>query len=102
MGSSKQTTTQNSTTAPWAEAQPALQGILSQLQGNLNNTGVTGAESGALTSLVNNANNYSSTYTPQITDFAKSLLSGGGATDQAGNVNQNYQRYVDQTNPLAS
>jgi hypothetical protein len=35
-------------------------------------------------------------------DFAKSLLNGGGATDQAGAVNQNYQRYQDQTNPLAS
>jgi hypothetical protein len=30
------------------------------------------------------------------------LLAGGGATDQSGAVNQNYQRYVDQTNPLAS
>jgi len=101
-GTSKQTSTQSSTTAPWAEAQPALQGILSQLQGNLGNTGVTGAESGALTSLVNNANTASSTYAPQIADFAKTLLSGGGATDQSGNINANYQRYVDQTNPLAS
>ena len=101
-GTSKQETTQQSTTAPWAEAQPQLQGILSQLSGNLNNTGVTGAESNALTNLVNNANNVSSTYAPQIADYAKSLLSGGGATDQAGNVNANYQRYVDQTNPLAS
>jgi hypothetical protein len=101
-GSSTQKQTQNSTTAPWAEAQPQLQGILSQLTGNLGNTGVTGAESGALTSLVNNANTASSTYAPQIGAYAKDLLSGGGATDQAGNVNANYQRYVDQTNPLAS
>jgi hypothetical protein len=72
------------------------------LQGNLGNTGVTGAESGALTSLVNNANNASSTYAPQIANFAQTLLNGGGATDQAGAVNQNYQRYQDQTNPLAS
>ena len=101
-GTSKSSTTQNSTTAPWAEAQPALQGILSQLQGNLNNTGVTGAESGALTQLVNNGVNASNTYTQPISDYAKSLLSGGGATDQVGNVNQNYQRFVDQTNPIAS
>ncbi|MDE5451334.1 tail fiber domain-containing protein [Bradyrhizobium sp. CSA112] len=101
-GTSKTTQTQSSTTAPWTEAQPALQGILSQLQGNLSNTGVTGAESGALSTLVSNANNASSTYAPQIADFAKTLLSGGGATDHAGNVNANYQRYVDQTNPLAS
>jgi len=101
-GTSEQKQTQSSTTAPWEVAQPQLQGILSQLSSNLNNTGVTGAESNALTSMVNNANNASATYAPQIADYAKSLLSGGGATDQAGNVNANYQRYVDQTNPLAS
>ena len=101
-GESKTSQTQSSTTAPWETAQPALQGILGQLQGNLGNTGVTGAESGALTSLVNNANNASSTYAPQIGNFAQTMLNGGGATDQAGAVNQNYQRYVDQTNPLAS
>jgi hypothetical protein len=100
-GQSKTTQTQNSTTAPWAEAQPALQGILGQLTSNLNNTGLTGAETGAIDTLKANADN-ASQFAPQITDFAKSLLSGGGATDQAGNVNANYQRYVDQTNPLAS
>lgn len=101
-GTSKTSQTQNSTTQPWTEAQPALQGILGQLQGNLGNTGVTGAESGALTTLVNNGNNATAQYSQPIADFAKTLLSGGGATDQAGNVNANYQRYVDQTNPLAS
>lgn len=101
-GTSKQTTTQNSTTAPWTAAQPALQGILSQLQGNLGNTGVTGAESGALDTIVNNSNAGSATYSPLVSSYAKDLLSGGGALDQAGNVNSNYQRYVDQTNPLAS
>jgi hypothetical protein len=101
-GQSSSTQKQNSTTSPWEPAQPALQGILSQLTGNLGKTGVTGAEDNALTTLTNNANTASSTYAPQIADFAKTLLSGGGATDQAGAVNQNYQRYVDQTNPLAS
>lgn len=101
-GKSTSSTTQNSTTAPWLEAQPQLQGILSQLTSNLGNTGVTGAESGALDTLVKNTNAGASTYAPQIADYAKSLLSGGGATDQSGNINANYQRYVDQTNPLAS
>jgi len=100
-GESKTSQTQNSTTAPWAEAQPALQGILSQLTGNLGKTGLTGAETGAIDTLSANAGQ-ASQFAPQITDFAKSLLSGGGATDQAGAVNQNYQRYQDQTNPLAS
>lgn len=101
-GQSSTKQTQSSTTAPWETAQPALQGILGQLTGNLGKTGVTGAEDAALTSGVNNANNFSSTMSPQIMDYAKTLLSGGGATDQAGAINQNYQRYQDQTNPLAS
>lgn len=101
-GTSKTTQTQSSTTAPWEAAQPTLQGILGQLQGNLGNTGVTGAETGALNTIVNNSNDGSATYAPMIADYAKNLLQGGGATDQAGNVNANYQRYVDQTSPLAS
>src|SRR6185369_15076951 len=100
-GESKQSQTQNSVTEPWKEAQPALQGILGQLQGNLGKTGLTGAESGALDTLQANAGS-ASQFSPQITDFAKTLLGGGGATNQAGAVNQNYQRYFDQTNPLAS
>jgi hypothetical protein len=100
-GESKTSQTQSSTTAPWQAAQPTLQGILGQLQGNLNNTGVTGAETGALNSIEANAGQ-SSQYAPLIQGLTSSLLNGGGATDQAGNVNANYQRYVDQTNPLAS
>ncbi len=101
-GKSETTQTQNSTTNPWEAATPALKGILGQLTSNLGNTGVTGAESGALTSLVNNGVNATNQYAQPIASYAKDLLSGGGATDQAGAVNQNYQRYVDQTNPLAS
>lgn len=94
--------TQNSTTNPWEPAQPMLQGILGQIQGQMGNTGVTGDENAALRKVEQNAYTQSAAFAPQITDFAKSLLGGGGATDQAGNVNANYQRYVDQTNPLAS
>jgi hypothetical protein len=101
-GTSKTEQTQSSTTNPWEPAKPALTGILGQLQGNLNNTGVTSAENGALNTLVSNANNSTSQYAPQIGAYATNMLSGGGATDQAGNVNANYQRYVSQTNPLAS
>ena len=101
-GTSKTSQTQNSTTNPWEPAQPALTGILSQLQSNLGNTGVTSAESGALSTLQNNGAAATSNYAAPIADFAKNLLGGGGAMDQAGAVSQNYQRYVDQTNPLAS
>jgi hypothetical protein len=101
-GESKTTQTQNSTTNPWEPAQPALQGILGQLQGNLGNTGLTSAEGGALNTGVANATNYANQYGGQINNYAQNLLNGGGALDQSGNINSNYQRYVGQTNPLAS
>jgi hypothetical protein len=101
-GQSSSTSTQSSTTAPWEAATPALTGILSQLSGNLGNTNLTGDESNALRGLERNAYTAAGTYGPQISSYARDLLSGGGATNQAGNVNANYQRYVDQTNPLAS
>ena len=100
-GESKQTQTQNSTTNPWEAATPALKGILSQVQGQLGNTGLTGNESGAINSLVQNAGQ-ASQFAPQIQGVAQNLLSGGGAMDQAGSIGQNYQRYQDRTNPLAS
>jgi hypothetical protein len=101
-GQSSTSQTQASTTNPWAEATPALKGILGGLQDNLSKTGLSWGEDNALDVLKNNGANATSQFAPQIQDFAKTLLSGGGATDQAGNVNANYQRYVDQTNPLAS
>lgn len=100
-GESKQTQTQNSTTNPWQPAQPLLQGILGQLQGGLSNTGITGAESGALDTLKANAGT-ASRFAPQIGDFASSLLAGGGALNQAPGVQAGYDRFVNQTNPLAS
>ncbi len=101
-GTSTTKQTQNSTTAPWEPAQGLLTGILGDLSANRANTGINGAETRSLDTLIANGNNATSQYAPQIADFAKTLLSGGGATDQAGNVNANYQRYVGQTNPLAS
>lgn len=101
-GTSTTAQTQNSTTAPWAAAQPALSGLLGGVQSNLGNTALTGTESGALNSIENNSNNASAQYAPQIGANATSLLNGGGAMNQAGAVNQNYQNYYNQTNPLAS
>lgn len=100
-GESKQTQTQNSTTNPWEPAQPLLQGILGKLQTGLGNTGLTSAETGALDTLTKNAAD-GNPYAPQIQGVTSQLLSGGGATDQGGNVSANYDRFVGQTNPLAS
>ncbi len=101
MGTSTQQTQQSSTTQPWAPAQPALQGILSQLQGNLGNTSLTGNENNALNTLTQNAGT-ANQYAPAIQDYAKNLLSGGGANAQAGNIQGGFNKYFDQINPLAS
>ncbi len=101
-GDSEQTQTTSSTTQPWAPAQGALTGILGQIGTGLQNTGLTGAENGGLNNLVSNATQWMGQYAPQFGANANELLSGGGANNQAGAVNQNYQRYVDHTNPLAS
>lgn len=100
-GTSSSTQSQNSTTAPWTAAQPALQGILGQLNGQLGNTGITGASSNALSTIENNAN-ATNQFTPQINRYTGSLLNGGGALDQSGNINSAFQNYTAQTNPLAS
>jgi hypothetical protein len=100
-GQSSSTQTQQSQTAPWEAAQPMLQNILGQLQTNLGNTGITGQESTALNTLEQNAST-ANQYAPAISEYAKSLLAGGGATNQAGSVNQNYLDYVKATQPLAS
>lgn len=100
-GDSKQTTQQQSQTQPWAPAQPFLQGVLGQLQTGLGKTGLTSNENNALDTITQNAQNFGQ-YAPAIQDYAKSLLGGGGANAQAGNIQSGYDRFVNQTNPLAS
>jgi hypothetical protein len=76
---STQTQSQSSTTNPWDQAQPALKGILGQLQGQLGNTGITSAETGALDAITANAGN-ANQFAPQITGLLGDLFGGGGAT----------------------
>jgi hypothetical protein len=100
-GTSTQQQTQNSTTNPWEPAKPLLQGILGQVQGQLGNTGATGAETGAINSIENNAAN-APNYTRGLNANVAGLINGGGALNQAGNINQNYKNYYNAMNPLAS
>ncbi len=101
-GESKTSQTQNSTTKPWEDAIPTMQGILGQIGTGLGHTGITNSESSALGHIENNGHSFTGTYAPQFASFAKDLLGGGGAMNEAGAVNANYKRYTDQTNPLAS
>jgi hypothetical protein len=100
-GQSSSTQTQQSQTAPWEAAQPMLQGILGQLNTGLNNTGLTSAETGALNTLQGNAAQ-GNPYAGQIGDYAQSLLNGGGANAQAGNVQANLGTLQSQLAPYAN
>lgn len=100
-GSSSQQTTQQSTTAPWQAAQPALSGILGQLQGQLGNTGVTTGENTALNTIIGNAGT-TAQFNPAINASTASLLAGGGALNQAPMLQAAYNQYGANTSPLAN
>jgi hypothetical protein len=100
-GKSESTTTQQSTTAPWAAAQPALNGILGQLGGMINNSGLSGASQNAISQLEQNAS-AGNPYAGQISSLAGNLLNGGGATAQAGNVQSGLDAYRSQLTPYAN
>jgi hypothetical protein len=100
-GKSSSETTQNSTTQPWQPAQPLLGGILSQLSGNLPNTGITGAQTNAINTIENNAQN-AGQFTPQLTSLVNTLMSGGGITGQAGDLQSNLDTLRSQLTPFAN
>jgi hypothetical protein len=100
-GQSSSSQTQQSQTAPWEAAQPMLQGILGQIGTGLNNTGLTAAETGALNQLSQNASQ-GNPYAGQIGGYAQSLLNGGGANAQAGNVQSNLGTFQKQLTPYAN
>lgn len=82
-GKSTQTQTSQSQTSPWEAAQPALQNILGQLNGQLGNTNLTGTETNALNSLAGAGNN---PFANDISNYAKLMFSGGGASNEAGRL----------------
>jgi len=100
-GQSSSTQTQQSQTAPWQAAQPMLQSILGQIGTGLNNTGLTAAETGALNTLQSNASQ-GNPYAGQIGGYAQSLLNGGGANAQVGNVQGNLGTFQSQLTPYAN
>lgn len=100
-GESSQTQTQSSSTAPWAPAMPAMTGLLGQLEGQLGNANLTGAETTALDNLQKTAN-AGNPYADQIGGYAKDLLSGGGANGQAGAIQGGLDAFKTQMSPYAS
>lgn len=99
-GENKQTTTQQSQTSPWAAAQPALQGLLGQLESQIPSASLSGNEQLALSQLQQNAS-AGNPFAPQIKSFADNLLSGGGANDQAGAVQSGLDQFKSQMSKFA-
>jgi hypothetical protein len=98
-GTSKQT--QQSTTEPWKPAQPALNGILGQLQGLIPNSGLSSTSNDAINQMEGNAQ-AGNPYSDQIGGVVGNLLNGGGANAQAPAIQNGLNTYQQQTNPLAS
>lgn len=90
-----------SNTTPWAASLPLMQGILSALGTQGQGYNLNSAQNGALNSIEGNANNFNQ-FNPQITSTIGSLLNGGGATDQAGNVGNNLGQYQSYLTPYAN
>ena len=95
------TTSQQSTTQPWQAAQPALKGILSQLETLIPNSGLSQTSQGAIAQLQGNAQ-AGNPYASAISGTVGNLLNGGGATDQIPALQNGLNTFTGQTNPLAS
>jgi hypothetical protein len=100
-GTSTSQTTQQSSTTPWDTGQNVVNGIVGALNPLVQNSGLNSVESNAIAQLEQNAA-AGNPYSGQIGGVASNLLNGGGATNQAGAINNAYSQYVAQTNPLAS
>jgi hypothetical protein len=100
-GTSTTSQTQQSTTVPWAAAQPDLSGILGQLNPLIQSSGLNPTESGAINQLSQNAAQ-GNPYASQISSFAGNLLNGGGAAQQAPNLQTGLSTLQSQLTPYAN
>jgi hypothetical protein len=89
---SSSTTSSTSSSQPWQNAIPEVNGLLGQLGGLIPNSGVNATESGAINQLTQNAQ-AGNPYAPAVGNVATNLLNGGGATSQVPAVQQNLQNY---------
>lgn len=88
MTESSSNTSSSSTTRPGAMTAPTVQGIASQLNPLIANSGLTPTQSSAIDQLTKNAQ-AGNLFAPQITSNATNLLNGGGATSQNGALTGN-------------
>lgn len=98
-GSTKSTQSTNATSEPWKPTIPGLEGLIGQIGSQSGNVGLTGNETGAIGSLLSNAQS-GNPYAGQIGGLATDLL-GGGGPDRTGVVNQSYQDLQSSLTPFA-
>lgn len=97
----QQQTQQQTQSSPWGPTQGLLQQMLGQIGGQTGNTGPTQNENDAFAQLYKNAQG-GNPWQGQIGDYATNLLNGGGAMDQAGNINSGYDAYAKSMQPWTS
>jgi len=99
-GQSETTQSENKTTntQPWAPAQPALQGLLARISGQIGNADLTAAETGAFNALAGSAA-AGNPYATRVGGIADALLAGGA--DRTPMIHQAYDRYVAALEPTA-
>jgi hypothetical protein len=80
---------------------PEVNGLLGQLGTLIPNSGVTGAEQGAINQLTANGQ-AGNPYAPAVGNVATNLLRGGGATSEVPFVQQNYDTLKGNLSPYLS
>lgn len=99
MGSSSQKQETQMQSAPWAPSQGLLTGIINQLSPQVANAAPNSAETGALSTIRQNAANMPS-YGPQAQALAGDLMSGG--PDRSGYVTNTYGQASGALSPYLS
>jgi Chaperone of endosialidase len=87
-----QTTNQSQATNPWAPTIAPLTGIASNVSGLIPNAAPSATETGAFNTLATNAA-AGNPFAPALSNFATSLLQGGGANSFAPAVSSNFGAY---------
>ncbi|VIO73901.1 tail fiber domain-containing protein [Bradyrhizobium ivorense] len=95
---SKQETTSQSQTNPWAAAMPEVQGLLNGVGSLIPNVNVNGTEQSAIDQLTAQGM-AGNPFMAGTSGAVNNLLAGGGATAQNGNLSSNLASYTSELQP---
>ena len=92
-GTSETKQSQTSQLSPYDPASPALTGLLGGITNLVPQAGLSSSASGALDTIVKNANTASGQFSQPIANGTIGLLNGGGATANDAGIKQNFADY---------